>query len=211
MSAIFVLRFGPSFAEFLAGVVKVVSRFLGAALQLLRRAVRFAARLTSGGAIRGSPGSRLQEVRPSPSKTEAARQKVRIYVLEKTLLQVLFHLSLGESAVAPIDFLLFFAYAEDVSSTCQVSFEDGAGVRHTVSVSASSLYEAAALAIVEFKRNGFAIATVGPATRLSVAVEPPSTVHELPVAKLRAWLDSSGKTPREQAKKVTLRQMLERA
>jgi hypothetical protein len=95
-----------------------------------------------------------------------------------------------------------------VPSTCRVSFEDGAGVTHTVSVAASSLYEAAALAVAEFKPCGFAMATVGPATRLKVAVKVPATVHELNVSRLQAWLESSAKTPREQAVKVKLRQLL---
>jgi len=72
-----------------------------------------------------------------------------------------------------------------VSSTCRVSFDDGAGVTHTVSVSASSLYEAAALAIAEFKKSGFAFGEVGPGTRLKVAVEAPTTTHELSVGKLQ--------------------------
>jgi hypothetical protein len=97
-----------------------------------------------------------------------------------------------------------------VSSTCHVSFNDGAGMTHTVTVSASSLYEAAALAVAEFKRSGFALAAVGPATRLKVAVESPTTTHELSVGKLDAWLSASGRTPREQAMKVTLRQILAR-
>jgi hypothetical protein len=32
--------------------------------------------------------------------------------------------------------------------------------------------------------------------------------HELSVGKLQAWLNASGKTPREQAAKVTLREVL---
>ena len=56
------------------------------------------------------------------------------------------------------DFPFFFAYPGTVSSTCRVSFTDGADVTHTVTVSASSLYEAAALGIAEFKRSGFAFA-----------------------------------------------------
>lgn len=110
----------------------------------------------------------------------------------------------------PLDFRLFFAYAGIVSSICRVSFDDGAGVTHTVSVSASSLYEAAALAVAEFKRSGFAFAAVGPGTKLKVAVELPATTHELSVGKLQTWLESNGKTPREQAAKVTLRQLLGR-
>ena len=80
-----------------------------------------------------------------------------------------------------------------------------------VTVAASSLYEAAALAVVEFKRCGFAFAQMGSGMRLPVAVEAPATMHELTVAKLQTWLDANGKTPREQAQKVTLRQLLGRA
>jgi hypothetical protein len=101
-----------------------------------------------------------------------------------------------------------FAYDGVVSSTCRVSFQDGAGITHTVSLAASSLYEAAALALAEFKRSGFALAVVGPATRLRIDVEAPTTTHEISVGKLQSWLDSSGKTPREQAVKVRLRQSL---
>jgi hypothetical protein len=95
-----------------------------------------------------------------------------------------------------------------VGQSCKVSFTDGAGVTHSVTVAASSLYEAAARGIAEFKRSGFAFAAVGSATRLTVAVEAPATSHELPVAKLQNWLDTSGRTPAEQAVKVGLRQML---
>ena len=81
---------------------------------------------------------------------------------------------------------------------------------HTVSVAASSLYEAAALALAEFKKSGFALAEVGPGTRFKVAVQTPATMHELSVRNLQMWLDSNGRTPREQAVKVTLRQRLGR-
>jgi hypothetical protein len=101
-------------------------------------------------------------------------------------------------------------YSTAVPSSCRVSFEDGAGVTHTVSVAASSLYEAAALGVAEFKRCGFALAAVGPGTRLKISVELPATVHELSVSRLQSWLDSSAKTPREQAVKVRLRQLLDR-
>jgi hypothetical protein len=101
-----------------------------------------------------------------------------------------------------------FAYARFVSSTCRVSFTDGANVTHTITVSASSLYEAAALAIAEFKRNGFALAAIGPGTNLKISVQPPVVEYDLSVSKLHAWLNSTGKTPREQATKVTLRQIL---
>src|ERR1700750_2498378 len=99
---------------------------------------------------------------------------------------------------------------ESVPSSCRVAFTDGAGVTQSGTVAASSLYEAAALALTEFKRCGFAMAMAGPGTRLTVTVEAPATTHELSVGRLLAWLDASGKTPREQAVKVTLRQLLSR-
>jgi hypothetical protein len=110
-----------------------------------------------------------------------------------------------------LHFRFLFAYAGTVSSTCRVSFTDSVGMMHSVTVAASSLYEAAALGIAEFKRSGFAFASVGSATRLTISVVPPATTHQLTVAKLQAWLDTNGRTPREQAKKVTLRQLIERA
>jgi hypothetical protein len=51
-----------------------------------------------------------------------------------------------------------------------VSFTDSEGIRHAVEVAASSLYEAAALAIGEFRRCGFTAHAPGPATRLTVTV-----------------------------------------
>ena len=81
---------------------------------------------------------------------------------------------------------------------------------YLVTLSASSLYEAAVLGIAEFGRSGFAFGSKSLATRIRVLVEPPAIAHELSVAKLQAWLDGNGKTPSEQAKKVTLRQLLGR-
>jgi hypothetical protein len=92
-----------------------------------------------------------------------------------------------------------------------VSFTDSASITHTVTVSASSLFEAAALRIAEFKTSGFAFGGINLATKLRISVEAPAITHELTVAKLHSWLDSNGQSPRDQAKKVTLRQILGQA
>src|SRR5258707_9765145 len=39
------------------------------------------------------------------------------------------------------------------SRTCAASFVDSAGIRHSIEVAAESLYEAAALAVNEFRRH----------------------------------------------------------
>jgi hypothetical protein len=83
-------------------------------------------------------------------------------------------------------------------------------VTHSVTIAAESLYKAAARGVAEFKRTGFALADISPATWLTITVEGPTTSHEMQVAKLDSWLATNGKTPREQAMKVTLRQLLAR-
>jgi hypothetical protein len=91
---------------------------------------------------------------------------------------------------------------------CRVAFTNSEGVSHSVEVVASSLYEAAALAVAEFRRCGFADSAPGSAARLTVFVEAPSTSHELTVRKPSTWLDGGGKSPSEQALKVRLRELL---
>src|SRR5215475_7189201 len=79
---------------------------------------------------------------------------------------------------------------ESVPSSCKVSFTDGEGVSHSVTLAASSLYEAAALAVAEFKKSGFEPVDVGPGAKLTIAVEAPAMTHELTVGKLEAWLST---------------------
>ena len=51
-------------------------------------------------------------------------------------------------------------------------------------------------------------AAPGPATRITVVVEIPGTAHEVPMPKLKAWLEGNGRSPAEQAVKVRLREIL---
>jgi hypothetical protein len=63
------------------------------------------------------------------------------------------------------------------SRACRVSFTDSEGLEHAVEVAASSVYEAAVLALAEFRRCGFAEAIFGPATRLTIRVKQPEVEH----------------------------------
>jgi hypothetical protein len=102
-----------------------------------------------------------------------------------------------------------FAYTGFVASrTCTVSFTDSAGIAHAVDVSADSLYEAAALALAEFRRCGFTAVIPGPATRLAITIKEPATTHEMPIRKLRDWIESSAKSPRERVIKGRLKDLL---
>ena len=94
-----------------------------------------------------------------------------------------------------------------VPRTCLVSFTDTNGIRHAVEVAASTLYEAATLAMAEFRRCGFLENAPGPATHLTVTVKTPSTSHEVQWGKIETWLQSAAK-PNEQALKGRLRELL---
>ena len=77
-------------------------------------------------------------------------------------------------------------------------------------VAAGSLFEAVALGLAEFRRCALVDAAPGPASRFTVAVESPSTVHEVPMQKPTAWLEGDGKSPSEQSLKVRIRELLAR-
>jgi hypothetical protein len=104
----------------------------------------------------------------------------------------------------------FSSYTGIVPSvrTCTVSFTDAEGISHSVSVTASSLFEAAAIGLAEFGRCGFAEVVLGPATKITVRVRQPEMSHTVTLARLRAWLDGVGKSPGEQATKSRLRGMI---
>lgn len=82
---------------------------------------------------------------------------------------------------------------------CRVSFDDADGISHSVDVHAGSLFEAAALAIARFQAADIGI---GPAATLEIAVAEPTITHMIKFARVRDWLTSQGRTPKEQATKA---------
>jgi hypothetical protein len=91
---------------------------------------------------------------------------------------------------------------------CRVSFIDAAGLEHAVEVAAGALYEAAVLALAEFRGCGFTEATFGTGTRLTIKVKAPETEHMVSVGRLYSWLDCVGKSPNEQVSKSRLKAIL---
>jgi hypothetical protein len=90
---------------------------------------------------------------------------------------------------------------------CRVSFIDTNSIEHAVEIAASTLYEAATLAMAEFRRCGFTENAPGPATCLTVAVKAPATSHEVQWGKAETWIQSAGK-PTEEGLKSRLRELL---
>jgi hypothetical protein len=93
--------------------------------------------------------------------------------------------------------------------TCRVSFQDTEGMAHSVEVAAQSLFEAAVLAIKAFRAAEWMQCGPGNATVLEVSVLRPVARHVIRLRELTAWLEANGRTPKEQANKQRLREMLE--
>jgi hypothetical protein len=94
--------------------------------------------------------------------------------------------------------------------SCSVSFTDAEGITHAVEITASTLFEAAVVAMAEFRRHGFAETTFGPATKLNVRVKAPEAAHVVSVARVKSWLDRVAKSPSEQVEKNRLKYLLTR-
>jgi hypothetical protein len=91
--------------------------------------------------------------------------------------------------------------------TCTVSFTGTSGVRHSVDVTAESVYEAAALGVSALRRNGWADA-VALGTELEIQVREPPTCHRITVHQIHRWCDGIATSPDETLKKAKLKQLL---
>jgi len=94
-----------------------------------------------------------------------------------------------------------------VVRTCTVSFSGPSGIRHSVDVTAESVYEAAALGVSALKRSGWAdVMALG--TELEVQVREPPTSHRITVQQIHRWCDGIAISPDETLKKRRLKQLL---
>lgn len=62
--------------------------------------------------------------------------------------------------------------------------------------------------MAEFRRCGFADATFGAATRLTVRVKGPEEEHTASAGKLQSWLNDGAKNPNETVEKDRLNGLL---
>ena len=90
---------------------------------------------------------------------------------------------------------------------CTVSFVDTRGTRHSVSVEAESVYEAAVLAVRRFRKDPW-VERVGVATMLDIEVREPSTNHAVSLQQVERWLAGVTTSPSEASKKAKLKLIL---
>ena len=95
--------------------------------------------------------------------------------------------------------------------SCFVTVSDTRGIRHTVEVTAESLYEAAALAIDALRRSSLIEQQPGPGTKLEVEVKEPSVRHAITVAQVQRWATEGGRSPADRVKRERVRALLEGA
>jgi hypothetical protein len=69
--------------------------------------------------------------------------------------------------------------------SCEVSFQDARGIRHTAQVEAESLYEAAVLGIRRFREDPW-LEVVGPGTVLDIEAREPGTKHALKMMLMKS-------------------------
>src|SRR4051812_11427345 len=91
--------------------------------------------------------------------------------------------------------------------TCTVSFAGPSGIRHTVEVSAESLYEAAIVGFSLLKKDGW-VDPIAPGTRLEIQVKHPATTHSVSLSQLRRWVDGIAASPDETLRKRRLKTLL---
>ena len=91
--------------------------------------------------------------------------------------------------------------------TCTVSFSGPSGTRHSVDVTAESVYEAAALGVSALRKSGWADA-VALGTELEIQVREPPTCHRITAYQIHRGCDGIATSPDETLKKRRLQQLL---
>jgi hypothetical protein len=92
--------------------------------------------------------------------------------------------------------------------TCRVICRDIEGVKHTVEVTADSLFEAVARGLAAFRDADWVGDIGGGQTTITVVVKQPEVEHEVRKRDFEAWLESNGRSPAEMALKSRLRELL---
>jgi hypothetical protein len=93
---------------------------------------------------------------------------------------------------------------------CIVSYQDLDGVTHSVKVHATSVYQAAALAVIEFRNHEFFDEKPGSGSTLTVKTTT-AVVHELTVNKVIQWLDRKPENGIDLMERARLKRLLEKA
>jgi hypothetical protein len=91
---------------------------------------------------------------------------------------------------------------------CIVTLTDSRGIKHSVEITAESLFEAGVLAISALKKSGWVEDPHGPGMRLEIEVREPSVIHHVTVAQLQRWVSGGARSPAERIRRERLQELL---
>jgi hypothetical protein len=92
--------------------------------------------------------------------------------------------------------------------TCKVTIEDMNGVRHTVDVTARSLYEAVALGMAAIRTDEWVTGIAQGLNAVKVRVMNVPVEHEVRLMDFTKWLDRDGGSPSEMSNRKRIRSIL---
>jgi hypothetical protein len=92
--------------------------------------------------------------------------------------------------------------------SCRVTISDMDGIAHTVEVTASTLFEAVALALKQLQGNEWVSGIGRPQDTIKVAVKSVPIEHAVRVCDFTKWLERQGTSPAEVMKRRKIRQIL---
>jgi len=93
---------------------------------------------------------------------------------------------------------------------CVVTVTDLRGIRRSVEVTASSVYEAGALAVAALREDGRS-EPIGPTTMLTIEVRPPAIRHKVTVQQIVQWTESAALSPEDRLRKDQIREVVDPA
>ena len=94
---------------------------------------------------------------------------------------------------------------------CIVTLTDSRGIRHSVEVTAQSLFEAGVLGVTAFRNAGWVEEAPGVASRLEIEVRDPSVKHTVTLLQLQRWANRQRSLPRGATQARTLKAVTRRA
>ena len=105
----------------------------------------------------------------------------------------------GEYATLPVAMSL---------RSCRVTICDMEGVKHTVEVTASTLYEAVAFGLVAIREQDWAGEIAEGLNTVDVSVTTVPVVHSVKMQDFNKWLSRKGGTPSDISQRKHIRQIL---
>lgn len=92
--------------------------------------------------------------------------------------------------------------------SCRVTIKDMEGVKHTVEVTAETLYEAVALGLVAVRGNDWVMGIAQGTNTVHVSVVDIPIEHSVKIQDFNAWLERTSGAPKEISKRSRIKDIL---